>query len=97
LLMQIVVEPFALRIDALQPVALEGAEQFALGGCDALQHALGARVGDLGFGQGLDRAPQVVGGRQQILGEAGHRIFLHVVALALHPAADVFGLGQRAQ
>ena len=38
-LMEIVVENFALRIDALDSVALEDAQQFALGRCNPRKEA----------------------------------------------------------
>ena len=54
-------------------------------------------VPDLRPGQTLERAVKIVRGRKQVLGKACDRVFGCVLALALRPAARVFGLGQSSQ
>src|SRR5207244_666593 len=96
-LVEVVVEALAFRVDALQPVALEGGQQFALGRRDTFEQAFRARVQDLRFRHAVERAAQIVDRREQVAGKVADRVFLSVLALALGAAADVLGLGERPQ
>ena len=62
------------------------------------EEALGAVVlGASASGKLVECAPQIVGDRKQPLGKPRDAVFLGVDALALGAAADVLGLGERAQ
>src|SRR5260370_2801554 len=96
-LVEIVVENFALRSDALDPVALEDAQQFALCRRNPGKETARTFVFRLRCRQALQRPAQVVGRREQVLGKTGDRIFRGIVALTLRAAAHVLGLSERAQ
>src|SRR5262249_33892920 len=74
-LMKVMVKTLTVRIDAPDTMSFKDREELALGRLDAGQEAARARVLGLGFGEAIERPPQIVSNRKQLLGEAGNRIF----------------------
>src|SRR6202035_5458044 len=82
-LMQIVVKTLTVRIDAPDAVPFKDRKEFTLGRLDAGQKAARARIRGLRLWQAVERSAQIVGYGEQLLGEAGNRIFRGILALAL--------------
>ncbi len=98
-LVQVGVEFGAVRRDRLDAVIGQGRHELALGRLDAVDHAANLGIGGVAhrLGQMGEGAGEIVGDAQHVAGKAADRELLGVLALALAAAADVLGLGQRAQ
>jgi hypothetical protein len=97
--MDVGVELLALGFELLDPVALEGLEEIALGQVDAVDEALEGSLGGAAglIGHALDGAADVVGHVQHVAGEVRHCVGAGIGHLALRAASQVFHVGHQAQ
>ena len=97
--MEVRVEAVAFRVELLDAVLFQRADQRALGHLDAVDEAGQTTLAiGLGFGRhGFQRAAQIVGDRQDLAGKAGHRVGARILDLALGPPAQVLHVGGQPQ
>ena len=97
-LVAVAVELLALGLDALDVVALERRLSWRSVAGDPLdQIAQRLVLGQRLLRHGGQRAREIVGHRQDLLGERGRRIARGILAVALQATARVLDLGQRPQ
>src|SRR5262245_35549683 len=97
-LMELGIERFAQRVDALDAMALQHRLQLAIGGLDAHDHVAQRLIHAVGIvRQRRQGAPQIVGDRQHVLGKALDAELALTLRVLLAATTDVLRLGQRAQ